>query len=378
MRIGLISPYSFDAPGGVQFHIQDLAEELQRRGHFVSVLAPAEDDTELPDYVTSGGKAIPVKYNGSVARLCFGPRAAAKTKRWLTENQFDLIHPHEPINPSLAMLAVWQTTTPVVATFHSSQLRSRALQVAVPMLKPNLNKIDARIAVSEDARRTVIDHLGGDAVLIPNGVSIDKFTQAEPNPNWASNNPTEPVIAFLGRLDEPRKGLSVLVAAIPEILKTYPKARFLIAGNGEAGRAAAEQTLGSANQAVTFLGSLTDTEKAELLKSADLYVAPQTGGESFGIVLIEAMSAGTAVVASDLGAFRRVLADGKAGALFPVGDSSALAATIVELLNEPAKRVQLIEFANTWVKQFDWENVTGQILAVYETVLASAQAHALV
>ena len=374
MRIGLISPYSFDRPGGVQFHIRDLAEELIKRGHYVNVLAPANEDTDLPEYVTSAGKAVPVRYNGSVARLSFGPRAAAKTKKWLDENNFDLIHPHEPISPSLAMLSVWQTNTPVVATFHSNQNRSRALQIAAPILKTTLNRISAKIAVSEDARRTVIDHLDWDATIIPNGIAIANFTQTTGQNQYSDNLITDsPVIAFLGRLDESRKGLSVLVQAIPKVLAKHPKAQFLIAGEGESGKASAITTLGPLVNNVTFLGKVTEAEKTQLLQNADIFVAPQTGGESFGIVLIEAMAAGTPVIASDLSAFRQVLADGAAGQLFPVGNAEALAHAINQQIENPALRESYRQYASEWVKQFDWEIVASKILAVYESVLAQPQ-----
>ncbi len=214
LRVGIVCPYSFDAPGGVQFHVRDLAEALMARGHEVSVLAPADDDTPVPDYLTSAGGAVPVRYNGSVARLTFGPRTAGRVRRWLDAGRFDVLHLHEPVTPSLSMLALWIAQGPIVATFHTSLVRSRALQVAYPLVRQSLEKIDARIAVSEDARRTLVDHLGGDAVVIPNGVYVDTFADAVPSPAW-QGTPEAPTIAFLGRLDEPRKGLPVLTAAIP-------------------------------------------------------------------------------------------------------------------------------------------------------------------
>ncbi|MCL1801438.1 MAG: glycosyltransferase family 4 protein [Promicromonosporaceae bacterium] len=384
MRVGIVSPYSFDAPGGVQFHIRDFAAELDRRGHYVNVLAPAEDTAELPPFLTSAGKAVAVRYNGSVARLSFGPRAAARTRRWLAENQFDLIHVHEPLSPSLSMLALWEAEVPVVATFHSSQVRSRALQLAFPMLRPATERINARIAVSEDARRTVIDHIGGDAVVVPNGVEVGSYLAAEPKPEWLGatrgnatrnqSSPTSPTIAFLGRLDEPRKGLPVLAGAIPDVLARFPGARFLVAGAGDVGRERMEAALGPLRNSVDFLGPVSEEDKARLLKSADLYVAPQTGGESFGIVLVEAMSGGAGVIASDLGSFRRVLADGKAGWLFPPGNTEALSATIVAALENPAETAARRDFANTWVQQYDWQTVASQVEAIYETVLATAAA----
>ena len=217
MRIGIVCPYSWDVPGGVQFHIRDLAEHLIRLGHEVSVLAPADDETPLPPYVVSAGRAVPVPYNGSVARLNFGFLSAARVRRWLHDGAFDVIHIHEPASPSLGLLACWAAQGPIVATFHTSNPRSRAMIAAYPILQPALEKISARIAVSEYARRTLVEHLGGDAVVIPNGVDVDFFAEAEPKPEWQGGT-----IGFIGRIDEPRKGLPVLMKALPEDPRRAP------------------------------------------------------------------------------------------------------------------------------------------------------------
>ncbi|MCU1433216.1 MAG: glycosyl transferase group 1 [Actinotalea sp.] len=371
LRIGLVCPYSFDVPGGVQFHVRDLAGALERLGHSVSVLAPADEDTPLPDYITPAGRAVAVRYNGSVARMTFGPVSARRVRRWLAAGDFDILHLHEPVTPSLGMLALWIASGPIVATFHTALLRSRALQVAYPMVRPSMEKILARIAVSEDARRTLVEHLGGDAVVIPNGVHVDTFADAPPDPRW-TGTPDAPTVAFLGRLDEPRKGLPVLAAAIPAVLAEHRGARFLVAGRGETGEAEAREVLGDHAASVEFLGGISDEDKARLLRSVDVYCAPHTGGESFGIVLVEAMSAGAAVVASDLGAFRRVLDDGSAGTLFRTGDVGDLAATLVRVLGDPELRARTAERASTVVRQYDWSAVTQQVLTVYEMVLAGA------
>ncbi|WP_448062769.1 glycosyltransferase family 4 protein [Cellulomonas hominis] len=368
MRIGIVCPYSFDVPGGVQFHVRDLAEALIARGHSVSVLAPADEDTPIPPYMTSAGRAVPVRYNGAVARLTFGPVTANRVRRWLAAGEFDVLHLHEPVTPSVGMLALWIADGPVVATFHTSLLRSRPLQMAFPLLRQSLEKIDARIAVSEDARRTVVEHIGGDAVVIPNGVYVDRFAQAERDPRW-TGTPQAPTVAFLGRLDEPRKGLPVLFAAIPHVLRELPGTRFLIAGRGETGPEEAREALGDQAASVEFLGEITDAEKASLLASVDVYCAPQTGGESFGIVLVEAMSAGAAVVASDLGAFRRVLEDGTAGALFTTGDPAALGRTLLDVLGDPERRAELTAVASRVVHRYDWSSVTHEVLTVYEMVV---------
>lgn len=368
MRIGIVCPYSWDVPGGVQFHIRDLAEHLTGLGHHVSVLAPADDETPLPPYVVSAGRAVPVPYNGSVARLNFGFLSAARVRRWLHDGGFDVVHIHEPTSPSLGLLACWAAQGPIVATFHTSNPRSRAMIAAYPILQPALEKISARIAVSEYARRTLVEHLGGDAVVIPNGVDVDFFARAEPREEWQGDT-----IGFMGRIDEPRKGLPVLMRALPAILAERPQTRLLVAGRGDAEEAVAslpEQMRGR----VEFLGMVSDADKARLLRSVDLYVAPNTGGESFGIILVEAMSAGAAVLASDLDAFAQVLAQGEAGELFANEDAGALAAAALRLLADPARRTALSDRGRAHVRRFDWSSVGADILSVYETV-ADGAAH---
>jgi phosphatidylinositol alpha-mannosyltransferase len=370
LRVGLVCPYSFDVPGGVQFHVRDLAEHLIDGGHHVSVLAPADDDTPVPPYVSPAGRAVPLKYNGSVARVNFGPVSAARVRRWLAEGEFDVLHIHEPATPSLALLALWAAQGPIVATFHTANLRSRAMQAAYPVLRPGLEKVSARIAVSEDARRTVVEHLGGDAVVIPNGVYVDRFAGAPASAAW-TGGPGRPTVAFVGRLDEPRKGLPVLAAAVPALLERHPGARFLVLGRGD-GEEALEGLPPAAAAAIELLGPLDDAAKASLLRSVDAYVAPHSGGESFGIVLVEAMSAGAPVVASDLGAFRRVLDDGQLGVLFPTGDPAALAAALGDLLDDAQGRAALAARASAAVRRYDWSTVAASVLDVYETVRAGA------
>ncbi|KRE37076.1 alpha-(1-2)-phosphatidylinositol mannosyltransferase [Janibacter sp. Soil728] len=376
MKIGLVSPYSFDVPGGVQFHIRDLAEYLIRNGHEASVLAPADEGTDLPPYVVPAGRAVPIRYNGSTARLLFGPVAAAKVGRWLDEGDFDVIHIHEPLAPSLSLLALWAATSPVVTTFHTSNVRSRVMQATYPLLRPSLEKIRGRIAVSEDARRTVTTHIGGDAVVIPNGVDTAAFARATGDPRWVGG-PGSPTIVFLGRIDEPRKGLPVLAAAMPAILDAVPGARLLVVGPGgtEAARAKLPERVRAATE---FLGALSDEDKASALASADLYIAPHTGGESFGIVLVEAMAAGAPVLASDLAAFQRVLDGGRAGmsgALFANGRSEDLSARAVELLRDPARLQVLSDLGRQRAQTFDWQVVAKEILAVYDTVADAGSHH---
>jgi len=370
VKIGIVCPYSWDVPGGVQFHVRDLAEVLLTRGHEVSVLAPADDDTPLPAYVVPAGRAVPVPYNGSVARVNFGPISAARVRRWLREGEFDVLHIHEPATPSLSVLACWAASGPIVATFHTANLRSRAMLAAYPILEPALEKISARVAVSEDARRTLVEHMGGDAVLIPNGVFVDRFSAAEPQQSWRGEAGT---VGFIGRLDEERKGLATLLAAFAEVVAARPGVRLLVAGRGDIDEVA-EDIPAHVRSSVTFLGEVSETDKARLLRTIDVYVAPNLGGESFGIILVEALAAGAPVLASDLDAFRRVLDEGRVGVLFPTGDVGALAAALAGLLSDDAKRIALCEAGSRWVRRYDWETVASDLVAVYETVKAGAGA----
>jgi phosphatidylinositol alpha-mannosyltransferase len=356
VKIGLVCPYVWDVPGGVQAHVRDLAETLIALGHQVSVLTPAEDDTALPAYCVGAGRAVPIPYNGSVARLLLGPVSAGRTRRWLRGGEFDLIHVHEPVAPSVALLACYWADLPVVATFHTSNPRSRVMTALEGFLVPVLEKVQARIAVSEAARRTTVEHLGGDAILIPNGVAVAHFRDAALLPG----HPDGRTLVFVGRVDEPRKGLEVLLDAMPRMPAGV---RLLVAGPGDAPVAA------DLADRVQVLGLVDEETKASLLRSADVYVAPNTGGESFGIVLLEAMAAGAPVVASDLDAFRRVLGGGDAGALFPTGDATALAATVSALLADPARRAELARRGSAEVAKYDWNTVAARIVQVYETVL---------
>jgi phosphatidylinositol alpha-mannosyltransferase len=365
MRVGLVCPYSFDVPGGVQTHVRDLAEQLLRIGHHVSVLAPADDDDALPPYVVPAGRAVPVPYNGSVARLLFGPVSANRVRRWIREGDFDVMHVHEPTSPSLGVLACWAGIGPIVATFHMGAERSRALIATGGILNTALEKVSARIAVSEYARTTLVDHLGGDAILVPNGVDVRSFRGAKRLDDLPGVDGWR--LGFLGRMDEPRKGLHVLLEALPAIVASAPDVQLVIAGPGDVDDVRKDLAPSIASN-VTLLGLVSDEDKARFLASVDLYVAPNTGGESFGIVLLEAMASGTAVLASDLDAFSKVLEGGRSGGLFRSEDPVDLARHALALLASPEDRRALCASAETTVARYDWESVAQRVIEVYETV----------
>jgi phosphatidylinositol alpha-mannosyltransferase len=356
LRVGIVCPYSLDVPGGVQAHVVGLAAALERLGHTVSVLAPAGEGTAVPGFVTPAGRAVGVPYNGSVARVTFGPLTYARARRWLAEHTFDVLHLHEPTTVSVSVLALLAAEGPIVATFHTSTERSRALAAFGGVLRPLMEKVTARIAVSPHARRVQVEHLGGDAVEIPNGVDVEAFAHGPLLPGY----PRPGTVGFVGRFDEARKGMPVLLDAVRRLAPGRPDLRVLVVGRGD--------TAALLRRA----GPVADATKAAALRSVDVFCAPNTGGESFGIVLTEALAAGAPVLASDLDAFRAVLGEPEpAGVLFPTGDAGALAERLAVLLADPGRREALAAAGRVRAADFGWPAVAAAVLRVYRAAIAA-------
>ena len=369
MRIGIVCPYSWTIPGGVQAHVRDLAEKLIELGHSVSVLAPGDDEApDLPSYVEAAGKAVPIPYNGSVARLQFGLVSAARVRRWLRDGEFDVVHVHEPAPPSLSMLTCMIHDGPLVATFHIATVRSRFLSMFDSVLQVFLEKITGKIAVSSAARKVIVEHLGGDAVVIPNGVAVEHFADAEPLDGYPRQGGT---IGFIGRYDEARKGMDVLVQALRILAPDRPDLRVLVAGRGDVKDFLDDLPQDLADR-FDMLGQVSDEDKARMLRSVDVYCAPNTGQESFGVILLEAMAARAPIVASDIDAFTRVLSGGAAGRQFPVGDAAGLAVALGELLDDPELRRRYAQAGTVAVAPFDWSVIVNDVLRVYELAIAGS------
>ena len=367
LKIGIVCPDSWDTPGGVQNHIRDLAEFLIAAGHDVSVLAPAIDENKLPDYVVNAGKPISIPYNGAVARVLFGPVAFARVRQWISQGDFDLLHLHEPAIPSISLLACWAADGPMVGTFHAAAKRQKIIFAIGPILEPAIEKLSARIAVSEAARLTLTDHLDTDAVIIPNGIYANRYTEGKRTEKWSGNT-----IGFIGRFEEPRKGLSVLVDALPVISRFAPDVKVLVAGPGDPADVI-ENIDPQLRQRFEFLGKISEDEKADFMSSVAVYVAPNTGGESFGIILAEALAGGACVVASDIPAFEDLLGQGEFGALFESESATELAKVVIDLLREENKRKELSARGKERAKLFDWTVVAQQIYSVYEMSIVGSQ-----
>ncbi len=366
LRIGLVCPYGWDTPGGVQSHVRDLAEYLISKGHYVSVLAPVIDEESVPEYVTSAGKPIAIPYNGAVARVLFGPIAFARVRQWISNGNFDLLHLHEPAIPSLSLLACWAAEGPMVGTFHAAAKRQKAIFAIGPILEPVIEKLTARIAVSEAARETLTEHLETDAVVIPNGIYADRYRDGEILDKWSGNT-----IGFIGRFEEPRKGLSILLDALPIIARFAPDVRVLVAGPGDHAEVS-ENIDPQLRHRFEFLGRISEKEKADFLSSVAIYVAPNTGGESFGIILAEALAGGATVLASDIPAFDSLLGHGQYGALFQSENAQDLAKVAIDLLRDDEKRKDLSRKGKDYAQRFDWDVVAEDIYSIYEMALVGS------
>jgi phosphatidylinositol alpha-mannosyltransferase len=347
-----------------------MATALISRGHYVSVIAPCEEAlaADIP-YLVSAGRAVPVKYNGSVARLCFGFQAAARVRRWLTEGRFDIVHVHEPTAPSISLIATWLADVPLVATFHAAMARSIALSAAAPILQSALEKISVRIAVSEAARDSLIKRVGGNAIVIPNGIHVDRYRDAAPLPGWPARQLSGAgrTVGFLGRIDDPRKGAAILLSAFNLMADADPNVRLLIVGPGNQ-QEALRGVRKDLQHRVHFTGMINEAEKISALHSMDIYCAPNTGGESFGIVLAEAMASSAPVVASDIAAFTSVIQEGRAGVSFATGDPADLARVTLDLLHDGERRRRLSEAALVAIQPYDWALIADEVSKVYEAV----------
>ena len=363
----MVCPYGWDIPGGVQIHVRELAEHFVAAGHHVSVIAPVSDEDSITDpWLVSAGRPVPIPFNGSVARVLFGPIAASRVRQWIVQGEFDVLHMHEPGIPSLSLLACWAAEGAMVGTFHASTPKLRAIASVGPLIEPMIEKLSARIAVSQMAQATLNNLYGTEAVVIPNGIDYSRFTMLSVDEKRARGEKLR--IGFLGRFEEARKGLPLLLEALPKIVKAIPNVELVVAGPGDETKILARLDSHTAKQ-IKFLGRLSEQEKVDFLSSLDLYVAPNTGGESFGIILAEAMASGVPVLASDIPAFVDLLAVGDCGRTFESESSADLAQKAIELLRNSSYLQELAENGRNAAIRFDWGSVATQIMSVYEVAM---------
>lgn len=362
MRVLLSCPYAWDAPGGVQVHVRELASRLAARGHDTIVLAPAGERVS-DDLVRVVGRPVRIPYGGKVAPICFSRASWRRIRRTLEVFEPDVVHAHEPFSPSTSMMSVLATDAPVVATFHAYHDRSRLLEAAAPLLRSVARRIDAAVAVSRAAGRFVAPVFPGGVEIVPNGVDVERFAQPGAP---AAGLPDGRILLWVGRLD-PQKGFPIMVRAFGRLATEYPDLSLVVAGDGR-DRHATDLLTEDARARVLMLGSVPNVELPAYLAAADVFASPATGHESFGIVLVEALAAGVPVVATDIPGYREVIRDGLDGLLVPPSDAAALASAIRRVLLEPDLASALAHAGRARAREFSWDVVVPRIEAIYERV----------
>lgn len=356
MRIGMVCPYSLSVPGGVQAQALGLARELRRLGHEVRVLGPC-DGPPPESFVTPLGDSLPTAANGSIAPLAPDPAASLRTLRALRDEDFDVLHLHEPLAPGPTLTSVTVHTAPTVGTFHAAGA-STSYRMLAPMLRRLLDRIDHKVVVSKDALALVQGYLGGEYEILFNGVETNEIRSAVPSPS------DRPAVFFLGRHEE-RKGLGVLLAALRQ---ADLDVRCWIAGDGPDTRRLRAEFAGDAR--LEWLGRITDAERNARLRGASVFCAPSLHGESFGVVLIEAMAAGTPVVASALDGYRNVATDGVDALLVPPGDVGALAGALQRVLGDRSVAQALAASGERRAAEFAMSSLARRYVAIYERIAA--------
>jgi phosphatidylinositol alpha-mannosyltransferase len=373
MKLALVSPYDFAYPGGVTEHVAHLAEQFLARGHEVHIVAPSSGDETEPSLSVDApvhriGRVVSVPANGSVARITLSLRSYLQAKRLLQEEQFELVHLHEPMMPALPLTVLRHSNTTNIGTFHAFRNTPLTYFYSKPILRPFFRKLHGHIAVSSAAREFVGEYFPADYRVIPNGIDFHNFYErCAPLPELADDRPT---VLFVGRLEK-RKGLRFLLRAWPMVLERVPDARLVVVGRGrplEGYRRFADRH-GWSSSDVVFAGYVSPEDLPRYYQSSDVFCAPNTGQESFGIVLLEAMAAGVPIVASDIPGYRDVVAHGEQGLLVERQNPGAIADAVCRLLGDPELRASMRRAGQKKARAHDWPRVASRVLDYYEEVL---------
>jgi phosphatidyl-myo-inositol alpha-mannosyltransferase len=374
LKLALVSPYDFAYPGGVTEHVTHLAQQFASHGHEVHVVAPSSDDESEPDLAVDAkvhriGRVVSVPTNGSVARITLSLRSYLQAKQLVQAEQFDLVHLHEPMMPALPLTVLRHSNTINVGTFHAFRNTPLTYFYGKPILQPFFRKLHGHIAVSGAARDFVGEYFPADYRIIPNGIDFVRFfnrSSAAP-PLFSDSRPT---VLFVGRFEK-RKGLRFLLRAWPMVLERHPDARLVVVGRGRPlegyRRFAARQ--GWSPSDVVFAGYVPAEDLPRYYQSCDVFCAPNTGQESFGIVLLEAMAAGAPIVASDIRGYRDVISHGLTGLLVERQNPGAIADAISRLIASPELRAAMRRAGQAKAEAFDWPRVASQILDYYAEVI---------
>ncbi|WP_026369217.1 glycosyltransferase [Kallotenue papyrolyticum] len=368
-RVALVSAHDFARNGGVTEHVRQLARQLRRRDIDVTILAPCSDpDLHEPGLISLGG-VMPIPVNGSVARVTLSPTVIEEVSALFSRARFDVVHLHEPLAPMLPLSVLNASSSPNVGTFHASGERSLGYAVSRKLLAWLIQRLSVRIAVSPAAARFAQQYFPGDYLIIPNGVDTNHFNPSvAPLPQWRDGRPT---LLFVGRFEEPRKGFDVLLQALPYVQRVRPDTRLLVVGRGDA-QPFQERIAALGLREVIFVGPVAAEELPRYYRSADVFCAPSTGQESFGIILIEAMSSGCPVVAADIEGYRQVVTHRQDGVLVPPQHPEALAVALLQLLGDERLRARLARAGVHTARRYDWSDISERVLEAYERACAAA------
>jgi len=374
VKLALVSPYDFAYPGGVTEHVSHLAEQFLARGNEVHIVAPSSDDETEPVASVDApvhriGRVVSIPANGSVARITLSLRSYLQAKRLLAEEQFDLVHLHEPMMPALPLTVLRHSNTTNIGTFHAYRNTPLTYFYGKPILRPFFRKLHGHIAVSTAAHDFVGEYFPADYKIIPNGIDFPRFnTPLSPLGELGDSRPT---VLFVGRLEK-RKGLRYLLRAWPSVLQRVPDARLVVVGRGRPlegyKRFALRQ--GWSDEDVVFAGYVATEDLPRYYQACSVFCAPNTGQESFGIVLLEAMAAGAPIVASDIPGYRDVVTNGVEGLLVERQKPEAIADALVRLLANTELRASMRRAGQQKAQRFDWPRVAAQVFSYYQEVLA--------
>ena len=361
MKIGIVTPYAYPLPGGVNDHVGSLYRVLRSRGHDVRIITSSHGLQKASEGdIIRVGKGFSVPFNGSMGTITLSPTYLAQMRAILERERFDVLHYHEPFVPFLSLVTLTLSTSVNVGTFHAFGGLSISYEFGKRMLGHYAGKLHGRIAVSPAARHFISRYFPGEYKIVPNGVEPGRYQRAVPIARYRDGVPN---ILFVGRM-EPRKGLIHLLRAFRKLQRDGVRARLLLVGTGPGEREARRYVLTRQLDDVEFLGRVSEAQKAQLFKTADIYVSPATGRESFGIVLLEAISAGAPIICSDIHGYRGVVRRERDGILVEPGNADALAASIRRLIDDPALRAQLSRAGEERAQLFTWERV-GQAVEEY-------------
>jgi phosphatidyl-myo-inositol alpha-mannosyltransferase len=373
VKLALVSPYDFAYPGGVTEHVAHLAEQFLAFGHEVHIVAPSSDDESEPIASVEApvhriGRVVSIPANGSVARITLSLRSYLQAKQLLQQQQFDLIHLHEPLMPALPLTVLRHSNTTNIGTFHAFRNTPLTYFYSKPILRPFFRKLHGHITVSSAAREFVGEYFPAEYRVIPNGIDFARFYERLPRlPELSDDRPT---VLFVGRLEK-RKGLKFLLRAWPSVLERQPDARLVVVGRGRPleGYRRFARRQGWSPEDVVFAGYVPSEDLPRYYQACDVFCAPNTGQESFGIVLLEAMAAGAPIVASDIPGYRDVISDGLQGVLVEPQNPAAIADAVCRLLGNPELRAGMRRAGQDKAQAYDWPRVAAQVLDYYAEVL---------